>query len=59
MICDECKTHILRRIGLKEGRTLNCFALGCDKFYKTGRFCDRDDIFDYCYELFEKKELQK
>lgn len=50
-ICKECECHIQREKCRRDGHTVNLLAYGCEHFNKTGRFCPRDGIVRYCFDV--------
>ncbi len=55
MICKQCECHILRERSIRQGKTVNCLAYGCDHFNQTGTYCHRDDIVRYVFDLFKDR----
>ncbi len=51
MICEQCKSHILRQLSSFQGNIVNCFAYGCDNVISTGHSCTRSELVRFSLEI--------
>ena len=53
-ICKSCKRSVDRDLAAKQGKRVNCLALGCDLFPDH---CDTSYIFEYMYDCLRPERL--